>query len=221
MRCVASGLGCLAMACAMLASPKACHAQSAANPFGLTAGTILVRGRIVGILPDNSDSTITRIGGHIKVSNSITPEVDISYFVTDHIAVEGEAGITHNTLTAEDTALGTIAVGKIWGAPIVALLQYHLLPRARWNPYAGVGVAVLPYFSAQPGGGIVEQLSVRSEVGAAFQAGIDVHITGDWFGNLDVKKLLVSSYASVNDGDITSAGHVSPIIVGLGIGYRF
>jgi outer membrane protein len=221
MRFGAPGLACLSMACAMLAAFPPAQAQTAADPFALTAGTILLRGNIVGIFPDNGDSTITRIGGHIAVSDSVTPAFDLSYFVTDHIAIEGITGVTHNSLTAEDTALGRIDVGRVWAAPTLALLQYHLLPQARLNPYAGVGISILSYFDAEAAGGLVRQLSVRSEVGAAFDAGIDWHITDHWYGNVDVKKLLVSSYASVNDGMITSTGHVSPIIVGLGIGYRF
>ncbi|WP_419759529.1 OmpW/AlkL family protein [Acidisoma sp.] len=221
MRVLAVGLVGLTLVCAMLVSSPVSHAQTASDPLGLTAGSFLLRGRLVGIFPNNSDSTISLIGGHIEVSNSITPEVDLSYFLTDHLAIEGEAGITRNNLTAEDTALGRLDVGKVWGAPIIALLQYHLLPRSRWNPYAGVGVAFLPYFDAQPAGGLVQQLSVQSEVGAAFQAGIDLQVTGRWYGNLDLKKLIVSSAATVDDGAIEANGHIDPLIVGLGIGYRF
>ncbi len=221
MRLVASGIGCLSILCVALGSTPASYAQTVPDPTGLTAGTLLLRGRVVGILPDNSNNSISEIGGHINVSNSVTPEVDLSYFFTDHIAIEGETGITHNKLTAEDTALGTIDVGTVWGAPVIGLLQYHFLPRSRWNPYAGVGVAFLPYFDAEPAGGLVQQLSVKSEVGAAFQAGLDVQIAGRWYGNFDIKKLIISSYASVDDGAITSSGHISPLIVGLGIGYRF
>jgi outer membrane protein len=209
------------MVCAVLASTPASYAQTADDPLGLNAGTILLRGRLVAILPADKDSTITRIGGNVEVSNSFTPEVDVSYFLTDHIALEGEAGITHNSLTADNTALGRIDVGKIWGAPFLALLQYHFLPHARWNPYAGVGIAVLSYFAEEPGGGFVQQLSVTPEVGAAFEAGIDWRITSRWYGNLDMKKLLVNSYATVNDGAIDATDHVDPLIVGIGIGYRF
>lgn len=221
MRFVGSGWVCLSTLCAMLAVASSCRAQTAPDPLGLTAGTFLLRGRVVAILPDNHDNSVTPIGGHINVSNSITPELDLSYFLTDHIAIEGEAGVTRNSLTAEATALGKVDVGHVWGAPVLALLQYHLLPRARWNPYAGVGVAFLRYFDAQPAGGLVQQLSVRSETGAVFQGGIDLEISDRWYGNLDIKKLLVSSYASVNEGTISASGHISPIIVGLGIGYRF
>ena len=221
MRFVALGFVCLSITCAVLGSAAPSHAQATSGPSGLTAGTFLLRGRIVAILPDNSDNTIRPIGGHINVSNSITPELDLSYFLTDHIAIEGEAGFTRNSLTAEATALGKVDVGHVWGAPILVLLQYHLLPRARWNPYAGVGVAFLRYFDPQPAGGLVQQLSVRSETGAVLQGGIDLEITDRWYGNVDIKKLFVSSYASVDDGALSAAGHISPIIVGLGIGYRF
>ena len=221
MRFLAAELSCLSMACALLALASPAHAQTATETSGLTAGTFLLRGRAVGIFPVHGNSTITVIGGHIDASDSATPEIDVSYFVTDHIAIEGEAGVTHNSLTARDTALGTVNVGKVWGAPVIALLQYHLLPRRRWNPYVGVGVGFLGYFDSQPAGGLVQQLSVRSEVGAVFQGGIDVQIDDRWYGNLDIKKLLVKSYASVDDGAITSSGHLNPLIVGLGIGYRF
>jgi outer membrane protein len=221
MRLVAASSACVSLAFAMLVADQPLKAQTIPDPFGLTAGTILLRGRLVGILPDNSNSTITPIGGHIQVSNSVSPEFDLSYFFTDHLAIEGEAGITHNQLTAEDTAFGNIAVGKIWGAPVVLLAQYHFLPDSRINPYAGVGLSIQPYFAPQPAGGTVQQLSVKSQVGAAFQIGLDYQITGRWYGNLDVKKILVNSYATVNDGAITAAGQLNPLIIGLGIGYRF
>jgi outer membrane protein len=164
---------------------------------------------------------ITRIGGYIQVDDSVSPEFDLSYFITDHIAMEGETGVTRNTLTAEDTELGTVPIGKVWSAPVILVMQYHLLPQARFNPYLGAGLAVLPYFGATAAGGPVRQLSVDSEVGAALQAGFDYRITDHWYGNFDLKKLFVASYASVNDGEITSSGHVNPLIVGLGLGYRF
>jgi outer membrane protein len=221
MRAVSSSLGCVGFVLALLLASPRLYAQALDNPDALTAGAFLLRGRVVGIFPDNGNSTITRIGGYIQVDNSVSPELDLSYFITDHLAIEGETGVTHNSLTAEDTRIGTVAVGKVWSAPVLLVLQYHVLPHSRWNPYLGAGLAVLPYFDAQPAGGLVQQLSVQSEVGAALQAGIDYQLTDRWYGNVDIKKLFVASYASVDDGAITSSGHINPLIVGLGIGYRF
>ena len=203
MRLAASCASCAFLAFTALMLPARCYAQTAVDPLGLTAGAIVLRGRIVAILPDNSNSTITRIGGHIAVSDSVTPEFDLSYFLTNHIAIEAETGFTHNTLTAEDTALGDVSVGKVWAAPLLLIMQYHLLPYSRWNPYAGVGLSIQPYFGVQPAGGTVHQLAIRSQVGAAFQAGLDYRISDHWYGNLDVKKILINSSSSVNDDELS------------------
>jgi outer membrane protein len=222
MRVVSIWCGFLAFTLAACVASAPGHAQSANGADqGLTAGAFLLRGRIVGVFPDNGNSTITRIGGYIQVNDSVSPEFDLSYFVTDHIAIEGETGVSHSTLTAEDTQLGNAAIGKVWSAPAVLVAQYHLLPHSRFNPYLGAGIAVLPYFGEQPAGGLVQQLSVRSEVGAALQAGFDYRFADHWYGNVDLKQLFVASYASVDNGLITSTGHVNPLIVGLGIGYKF
>jgi outer membrane protein len=221
MRAVLPSLGFIGFALALLAAIPSGHAQTVDNTSGLTAGDFLLRGRIVGVFPDNGNSTITRIGGYIQVDDTVSPEFDLSYFITDHLAVEGETGVSHSSLSAEDTRIGSVSIGKVWSAPVLLVLQYHLLPSRRWNPYIGAGLSILPYFDTQPAGGLVQQLSVRSEVGAALQAGIDYRFTDRWYGNFDIKQLFVASYASVNDGEITSSGHVNPLIVGLGIGYRF
>lgn len=205
---------------ALLGTVRAAEAQTLANSSGLVAGTILLRGRIVGILPSGT-TTLTRIGGHVQTDSRVSPEADLSYFVTDHIAVEGEVGVTQNTITAEDTKLGTVTIGTVRSVPILLMLQYHALPRFRWNPYAGAGLSILPYFDAQPAGGLVRQLSVTSEVGAALQAGVDYRISDRWYGNFDVKKLFVSANASIDNGRVIANGNISPWIIGAGIGYRF
>ena len=188
---------------------------------GFAAGDILVRGRIVGIFPQHGGQPLSRIQGHVAIDNSVSPELDVTYFITDHIAIEGETGITTNSLTAVGTRLGTVDIGKVTSTPILLMLQYHPLPRSRWSPYFGPGIAGLPYFNAQPAGGLVRQLSVTSEVGAVLQAGFDYRITGRWYANFDIKKLFIGSQASIDDDLITTSGHISPLIVGAGIGYRF
>jgi outer membrane protein len=99
--------------------------------------------------------------------------------------------------------------------------QYHFRPRARLNPYLGIGIAITPYYGEEAAGGRIQQLSVSSEVGAAFQIGVDYRVHGPWYGNFDVKKLLLSAQACANDGKLTASGQINPWIIGAGIGYRF
>lgn len=42
--------------------------------------------RAIGVLPD--ESSTVNIGGDASVGDAVTPEFDISYFFTDHIAAE-------------------------------------------------------------------------------------------------------------------------------------
>jgi len=215
---VKSIVGAALVALPLLLAARPSQAQ---NSDGLTAGSFLLRGRVVGVLPKHGGTTIHPIGGYIDNFHSVTPEIDLSYFFTDHLAIEGETGIVHETLTAVGTRLGTVAIGKVSAVPIIVVGQYHFRPYARLNPYLGVGLAITPYFDAEPAGGRIHQLSVSSEVGAAFQMGLDYRLSGPWYANLDVKKLLLSAEASVNNGKISSSGQINPWVIGAGIGYRF
>lgn len=205
-----------------LAVPLAtASAQTADSSDNLVAGSVLVRGRILGVIPKHGSATISRIGGHLQNSDSVAPEVDISYFFTNHIAVEAEVGYEHTTLTAQGTRLGNVAIGKVSSVPLFVVPQYHFLPFSRFNPYVGIGLAILPYFDADPAGGLVQQLSVSSEAGAIFQFGVDYRVSGPWYANFDVKKLILSAHATANNGALSASGQVNPWVIGAGIGYRF
>jgi outer membrane protein len=211
---------CLSLILGGLAAAPSCFAQSP-DSGGLTAGTILLRGRVIGIFPEDRNSTITPIGGQIKVDDTASPEVDLSYFVTDHIAVEGETGILHTTLSAQNTALGDIDIGKVWSVPITLVAQYHLLPHARFNPYFGAGMDVSTYFGEQAAGGLVQNFTVDTQVGAVLEAGADYQIAGRWYGNIDVKQLFLGAQAHIDNGEVDAKNDLDPLVVGLGIGCRF
>lgn len=185
------------------------------------AGDWMARLRIVGIIPNHGGAPISPIGGTFDDANLATPEIDLTYFFTPRLAVEAETGVFQESITARNTAFGTMPVGTVDAIPIVLAGQYHALPQALIDPYVGIGLAVVPYFNAQPAGGLVQQLSVDTKCGAVFQLGADLHLGGPWFANLDVKKLILPAQASANNGQITAAGQANPWILGGGIGFRF
>lgn len=209
------------LALVLLVPMAAAQAQSTTTAADLTAGSLLVRARILGVLPEHSGTTINLIGGHLENSNSVTPEFDLSYFLTDHIAIEAETGFLHTSLTAVGTRLGTVSIGKVSSVPLFLMPQFHLLPHGRFNPYVGVGLAIVPYFDAQPAGGRITQLSVSSEAGAVFQWGVDYRVAGPWYLNFDVKKVLLSAHASIDNDLLSASGQVNPWIIGGGVGFRF
>lgn len=207
---------------AMAGAPMA-FAQSAGAdaPVGKAAGSFMVRGRVIGVIPLNTSSSISVIGGKVETSNTPAPEVDFSYFLTDNIALELIAATTKHDMYAVNSALGgRTKVGSTWVLPPTLLLQYHFMPKERFSPYVGVGLNVSFFYGTSAAAGI-NQVAMKNGVGAAIQAGFDYNFSGRWFANFDVKQIFVNTTASVNGGAIQAKTALNPFVVGAGIGYRF
>jgi len=112
------------------------------------AGTFLVRLRAIGVVPAER-STVSVIGGKVDASNTVVPEVDFSYFFTDHIAVELIAAVTKHTASDEGSSAGTVPLGSTWLLPPTLTAQYHFLPNEKFNPYIGAGVNYTTMFSVK------------------------------------------------------------------------
>lgn len=191
-------------------------------PVGKAAGTFMIRARAIGVIPQNSSSSISAIGGTVSTSNTAAPELDFSYFLTDNIALELIAATTKHDLYANGSALtpGSYHVGSTWVLPPTLLLQYHFMPHSRFSPYVGAGLNVTFFYGTKAAGNVVTDLAMSNNVGAAVQAGFDYNITGHWFANFDVKQIFVNTSATVN-GVIKAKTALNPTVIGAGIGYRF
>ncbi|GAA4030217.1 OmpW/AlkL family protein [Actimicrobium antarcticum] len=176
----------------------------------------LVRARVVNLAPaDNSD----QVGGvgatdRLSVSKKTIPEVDISYFFTPNIAAE----LVLTYPQKHDVYLDGTNVGSFKHLPPTLLLQYHFTPASQFSPYVGAGVNYTRISSVNllGGAGSLE----NSSVGLALQAGVDFKLDKNWSLNLDIKKVQIRSDLMVN-GVKASALQVDPLMVGVGLGYRF
>lgn len=196
------------------------------KPVGKEAGAFMMRARAIGVIPLNSSSSISVIGGKVDVSNTAAPELDFSYFLTDNIALELIAATTQHNIYAKGSALssGSYYVGNTWVLPPTLLLQYHFMPHERFSPYVGAGLNVTFFYnSSAPGAGTsaVTSLGLSNNVGAAVQVGFDYNFAGRWFANVDFKQIFVNTEASINGGAIKAKTSLNPMVIGAGIGYRF
>lgn len=190
---------------------------------GKDAGALMVRLRAIGVIPENTSSSISAIGGHVTATAQAAPEVDLSYFLTDNIALELIAATTRHNVVAAGTKVGDVDVGSVWALPPTLTLQYHFLPHSAFSPYVGVGLNVTFWYGESPSKPTVTHFSVGTGVGPALQAGIDYNFTGRWFANLDVKQIFLNTDAHVDALGTTVRAHtaLNPVVVGAGIGYRF
>lgn len=203
----------LVAVCLTLVVSISSFANSAVYPW-------LVRARIISIIPDASSSTITPIGGKVtKISTQVMPELDFSYFFSPHIAAELILATSRHTVTATGTAIGRVPLGHVWLLPPTLTLQYHILPKYKIDPYVGAGINYTFFYNAKPK--TVTSIKYSDNVGFALQAGADINLNPRWLINVDVKKIFLKTKVRTTGPAVRTTAHIDPLIVGVGVGYRF
>ena len=182
-----------------------------------TAGSFQVRLRAVTVAPDPS-ATITingaAIGGTTKVTDSVIPEVDFSYFLTDNISLELIAAVTRHTVT--NSVAGRVASVSLLPPTLTA--QYHFDPQGAIRPYVGAGLNYTFFYDAAS---TLPQIKFSHNLGWALQAGVDIPIRDGYFFNLDVKKLFLNTSITASGGAVRAKASLDPWLVGVGVGMRF
>jgi outer membrane protein len=187
-----------ALALAM-AAPVA-HAQA------YKAGDILARARIV-----NLDPAVT-------VNRKTIPEVDFTYFFSPNLAAE----LILTYPQKHDVLVNGGKVGTLKHLPPVISLQYHFSDLGAFKPYIGIGLNATFFSSVKlpaPGG---VQLSIKKQsYGLSGQVGFDYALDKTWSLNVDVKKVkLDTTLYGAGTLDLGKV-KVDPLLVGIGVGYKF
>ena len=182
-----------------------------------------VRLRGLSITPDES-ATIEAIGGDVEISSAFIPELDFTYFFTENIAAELILGTSNHDVKAVSTVAGDIELGDVWLLPPTLTLQYHFTGGAL-KPYLGAGVNLTLFYGADEGP-VADDVDYDASFGFAFQGGLDYALDDKWFLNVDVKKILIQTDATVNATTALGATvgadvDINPLVIGFGVGYKF
>lgn len=188
-------------------------------------GPWLVRLRMLSMSNANETTPFTAAGinfpaNAIHVSDKVFPEVDFSYFVTRHWAVE--LVLTYPQDHAVSVA-GVGHIGTIRHLPPILSVQYHYpIPRSRFTPYVGAGVNFTWVTSVNLNAANIPLDATRTSVGFAVQAGVDYDLGKHFSLNLDYKHMNLNPDIKVKatGAKLANAG-VNPDLLSLGLGYRF
>jgi outer membrane protein len=192
----------LIAACALFAC-AGLQAQTA------TEGPWLIRARAVHLSSANNDST----GLGLSINDKWLPEVDFSYFVSPNFAVELILTIPQrHTVSA-----GGAAIGSLRHLPPTLTAQYHFTGMGSMRPYMGAGINYTRLSSVSLPAGVD---AGRNSFGLALQAGVDIPIGSNTYLNFDVKKVYIKTDVSAA-GATVGTFKVNPVLVGVGIGWRF
>ena len=172
-------------------------------------GKWMVRARAVHLDSANKDST----GLDLSINDKVIPELDISYFFTPNFAAE----LILTYPQKHDLRAGGTKIGSLKHLPPTLLAQYHFTNLGAFKPYVGAGINYTRFSSVKlPAGVDID----RNSFGAALQVGVDIPLQKNLYLNLDVKKVFIKTDVSLAGAKIGTF-KVDPVLVGVGLGWRF
>jgi len=176
----------------------------------------LVRVRAVHIDPADKSDPVGGTGAadRLHVKDKTIPEVDIAYFFTKNIATE----LVLTYPQKHDVTLDGNKIGSMKHLPPTLTVQYHFAPDAAFRPYVGAGVNYTTFSKVKLLDGAASM--EHDSFGLALQAGADIAIDKNWSINFDVKKVQIRSDIMIG-GARASHVKVDPVLLGVGVGYRF
>ena len=197
-----------AAAALMTLSAGSVLAQEANSPW-------MLRARAVHLDSANKDST----GLNLSVNNKTMPEVDVSYFFTPNVAAE----LILTYPQKHDLRSNGNKIGTVKHLPPTLLAQYHFTQFGALKPSVGAGINYTRFSSANFDPAVAAALDPsvkKNSWGGALQVGVDYALDKNWSLNFDVKKVYIQT-------DVRSFGakvgtfKIDPVLVGVGVGYRF
>lgn len=189
----------------------------------LQAGDMMVRMRMINIMPDENGTPST-VGGRVQINAESVPEIDFTYFFNDSFALELIAATATHTVTTYNSNFGgttNLNLGEISHLPPTLLAQYHMT-FGKLKPYIGAGVNYTFFYGGNPGQ--FKLVEYENSFGWAAQLGADLDIGNNMYLNFDIKRIAISSDVTVqtfSGTTVTADVDINPIVAGLGVGYRF
>ena len=177
-------------------------------------------------LNDKFGTDYKAAGYDAEVSDAILPTATLTYFLNKNLAVELLCCFSKHSVELYNPAgtnLGSVA--EAWIFPPALTLQYHLDAKG-FKPYVGAGLQYVHFFGTGTGDNAVgeESVSFSDAWGPIIQAGVDVELGKGWYLNADVKKSWLETtvdWKSNGQTDVTAKDSLDPLVISLGIGYRF
>ena len=202
---------------------------SLSTPASAAAGDWLVRLRGIAVAPTDTSSAVlpTFPAATVDVRTAYVPELDFTYFFTDHVAAELILATSPHDIFGEGTLAG-LKIADVMALPPTLTLQYHFNPKGKFDPYLGVGANWTIFYNEDASDALdaaigATAVDLDNSFSYAFQAGLDYRITNRWSFNVDVKYVNINTTATLTTGALVNRVDVDldPIVAGVGFGYRF
>ncbi|MDH1379372.1 OmpW family protein [Comamonas aquatica] len=197
----------------LLAVAALCAMTSGAAMAQQQDGKWQVRVRAVNLDSANKGAAADAL--KLTVNDKVIPEFDISYYFTPNFAAE----LILTYPQKHNVRAGGAKIGSLKHLPPTLLAQYHFTNFGAFKPYVGAGINYTRFSGVKDTAGIDWDVK-RNSWGGALQVGFDYALDKNWSLNFDVKKVYIDTNVSVG-GTNMGKFKVDPLLVGVGVGYRF
>jgi outer membrane protein len=151
----------------------------------------------------------------LSINNKSFAEIDFTYFFNKNVATE----LVLTAPQKQRVYSNGSDIGSFKHLPPTLMLQYHFTDMQGFKPYVGAGINYTRFYDVDLGGGT---LTVdKTSTGAAIQAGFDYRLSGQWYLNIDVKKIWIETDVKTTAGALVSSLKIDPLLFGVGVGYKF
>lgn len=216
---------------------KTLNAALAALALSMTAtpalaekGDVLVRLRAITVQPQEKVGPVlpTFPTSSGSITDAYAPEVDFTYMVTRNIGIELIAATTKHCVQGGGSLAAVGRLACTWVLPPTLTLQYHFVPEGKIHPYVGAGVNWTMFYNEKASSQLntaigATNVNLSNSWGYALQAGVDLDLNERMFINLDVKYVDMDTNARLTTGALVNnlRATIDPLIVGVGVGWRF
>jgi len=186
-------------------------AGSAAGVMAQAQGEGPWQVRLRSVHLDSVNKDTTPLG--LSINNKTFTDIDFTYYFNKNVATE----LSLTTPQRQRVYANGTEIGSFKHLPPTLMLQYHFTDVQGFKPYVGAGVNYTRFSGESLPPGVTLD---NHNWGSAWQAGVDIPIDKNWSINLDMKKVYIRTdvYA---DGSGLGRLRVDPVLLGVGIGYRY
>jgi len=128
------------------------------------------------------------------------------------------------TVTVRQSALGGPAdIGTFKHLPPTLTVKYNFIPDGAFRPYVGLGFNLTLISKVDLTVPTSPPLSLdlsKTSVGPAVQGGFDYEVADHWFVNADIKWAMLRADVKL-DGTKLAQVRLDPLMLGIGVGYRW
>lgn len=141
------------------------------------------------------------------------PEIDFSYFYTEHLAAE----LVLTWPQKVDIAVNGSDAGSVNALPPTLLAQYHFSPWGKAQAYVGAGVNLTLFSKRSLLAGAAR--TDKSSFGVAGQIGANYELGTKWLLNFDLKYIDMDTGVHVSGSKIGTLD-LNPWAASIGLAYR-